>query len=236
MESQSKNQNSYVFQVDAVIVSLTNCKEFHQMTLNAIDSLHKSENGIKFNVILVESNPDYEIQGFKYPDDVKVIIPECSFNYNKFMNIGLQQGKSDWVCLCNNDLIFTDGWFRKILRTWVTLNFIPESFGTWNPATHNEFFRERKPIYFGFRTSYEVSGWCIVCRRKLFDKFKLNEGVEFWFSDNHYADDLQKHKIVHVLVRDAVVRHLESKTTDSLPKEKIFELRDAQYEKYLATK
>lgn len=41
---------------------------------------------------------------------------------------------------------------------------------------------------------------------------KLDESYKFWFADNDYANTLQKHGIVHALVTNSHVEHLESIT------------------------
>ena len=75
-------------------------------------------------------------------------------------------------------------------------------------------------VYFGYRNSHEVSGWCIMINRDILKIIgKLDEEFPFWFADNVYSEQLKKHGINHAVFSKSVVQHLRSKTLDTLPKE-----------------
>lgn len=217
--------------IDIIILSLTNSVELFETTKECIRSLRKSEDDHNFNIIVAESNKNFR-DDYSY-DDCEVIIPEGEFNYNRFCNIGLEHCSSEWVALCNNDLIFQKNWFSEIFAASQELKDV-QSFSPWNSYNnwHNERFKEIKPYYEGYGIGYELTGWCIVAKREIFQKVKLDDRVSFWFSDDVYRDELQKHGIKHALVRSSVVAHITSKTLLSMPADVISELTEKQMANY----
>jgi hypothetical protein len=227
-------------QVDVIIVALTTTQSFFDMTMNCIRSLRESEPEIDFRIILMEDNKKYHEGKWKYPDDVFVGVSQEKFCYNKSMANGLMFCKSDWVILANNDLIFKKHFMQEIIKAYDHFDGAIESFGVWNEKTHGSRFPDRKPINMGYRVYYEVSGWCIVAKRKVFEKINFsnptNQKIDFWFSDNRYADLLQYHGIRHALVRDAKVDHLESTTINTFPEKEKWKLMQGQERKYMESK
>lgn len=222
--------------VDVVMVSKTCSDYFFQMTCNAIDSLLKSEDNVSWNITLIEDNKNYHKDRWKYPAYVRVIVPMFTLNYNRYLQAGIREGKNEWCLLVNNDLIFQKNWFTEIMKVYNHFGGKVESFGTWNERTHGELFSDRKPLYAGYRTYYEMSGWCIVVRRKLLEQINFynpkNTRVTFWYSDNLFADLLQRWNKVHLLVRDAKVDHLESTTLKTLSQQEQIKLTHGQASRY----
>jgi hypothetical protein len=65
----------------------------------------------------------------------------------------------------------------------------------------------------GYGIGRELLGWCIVADMKLFDMIgNLDEGCEFWYSDNLYAEQLKHSGIRHCVVGGRLVDHVESVT------------------------
>lgn len=190
--------------------------ELVEMTNRCIASLHASEHYVKFNVILVED------------DGVE-------FNYNKKICEGLAQGKSEFVVIANNDIIFENFWFSMVMIAYNTK--IAESFSCWNPAFHELYFKNKQEYYVGYRIAREFCGWIIVTTRKVLNQIDFcneeNFRASFWYADNVLADLLQQHNIKHALVRNSKVTHLLSKTLKTHTKEKQIELTIGQKKKYL---
>lgn len=216
-------------QPDIIILSNSKTIEKYGLTQRAINSLRLSEN-FKFNEIIIETNTKYLQQGFIYQGST-VITPNEEFNYNRFLNIGLNYCKSDWIIISNNDVIFTEKWFTKIM------NFSkqhPEflSFSPWEPNWHK--VRGMVPdreCYEGYRTSYEVTGWCIVLHRSILEKCKLfDEDFKFWYQDNDYAASLEHYGVRHGLIVNSRVYHDVSKSLDLLAKEKLHDMTDGQHQ------
>jgi hypothetical protein len=93
-------------------------------------------------------------------------------------------------------------------------------------------FPEARDYYEGYGVGYELAGWCIVARREIFEIIDLSDRVDFWFSDNIYADELQKHNLKHLLVKNSRVDHTVSKTLLTLPPETVRDLTDRQMGRY----
>ena len=73
----------------------------------------------------------------------------------------------------------------------------------------------------GYEIRQQLFGWCIAVKRSMFDKIGgFDTGVNFWFSDNLYADQLKYHGIKHALVCDSLVDHVESYTLKTSSKMK----------------
>lgn len=199
--------------VDVIMLSLSKDEKIHNMTQNAINTLHSSENKHKFNVILLESIKDQKVEY----SGCTVMYPDFEFNYNKFMNFGLSRCNSKYVALCNNDLIFHKNWFSEIYKH----KDIADSFSPWNNSGncwHPEYKKTYEEEFLpGYEIGFHISGWCIVAKRKIFDTIELDERVSFWYSDKVYSDALQRKDIPHILVLNSYVDHLESVTLDQMP-------------------
>lgn len=198
------------------------------MTNECIRSLLASEEKGAINVIVVESNKQLDRDAYSpHP----TYFPEGEFNYNRFCRYGIERGNAEWVTLANNDLIFHPLWFSAIHKLHMNHNEI-ESFGSWNSVDdwHEERFPTGREYYLGFRTGYELSGWCITAKRSVFDRINLDQRVSFWYSDNIYADEIKKNGICHALVKESRVDHLCSQTLNTT--DNADELTEGQYDRY----
>ena len=79
--------------VDTVILSKTSDLSHYVLTCRTINSL-KASNDYESKIVVVESESSNKIkeEGFLY-NGCNVIYPECTFNYNKFLNIGITEHK-----------------------------------------------------------------------------------------------------------------------------------------------
>jgi len=216
-------------QVDVIIPSRTDLF-YRQMVVDCIETLRRSEREVRFNVVVVESehkSPQHVGQ------DVTLQWPaDRPFNYNGALNLGIQNTSSDWVALCNNDILFHPGWFTEIDR----LNSLHpefESFSCWN--TYEDWHARRFPTLsadaeyvMDDRVCYGLAGWIMVVKRSLLERIDLSDRVNLWYSDNIYADELRRLGKPHVLSVHSKVDHLRSQT---LGKEKYDSSED--YNNYL---
>ena len=215
----------WMIEIDVIIPSKTN-DETAPMLFYCMNTLRLAEDDIHFNIIVIESDRDMPLG---QNATIKFDLPK--FNYNHALNQGIAIAKNEWVILANNDLLFTKNFMTEIINV-NELHPEIKSFSPWNAmySWHQRIFPTAEAIMEGYRIGHEMAGWCIVAKRSIFDTIALNESVEFWFSDNVYADKLQRYNIRHALVRDSIVNHLVSQThsvTES-------EAQDS-YRKYLAT-
>ena len=203
--------------VDVIILSYTS-PEIHPILCRAIDTLIDSEESIRFNIILVESNKKVK---YKYKDEVTVIYPKGKFNYNKSVNCGIElcSKENKWVVVCNNDVEFDNGWFSEILKvkeqTPDLKSFSPY---TKTHASHDSFIESEDSFFEGTGISVHICGWCLVFEKDLLTLISdlFDEQFEFWYQDDNYARCLIKHNIRHALVKNSVISHLGSLSYDLL--------------------
>ena len=193
--------------LSTIILALTTTDKMFKMTLNCIESLMDSEKEINMEIIVVESNKNYNDLPFKYPEFVKVIIPELDFNFHKFLNIGIKEAKGDFIALCNNDLLFHKNWFKEIEKIANEKSKVL----SFSPGYH---IKNQNNLNFelGYKVRTHIMGWCIVVRNNLFDKIgDLDDTFDFNYADNDYALTLKSKNIKHAVVFNSYVEHLERK-------------------------
>jgi glycosyltransferase involved in cell wall biosynthesis len=195
------------------------------MTREALNSLQAGEPEMAFEIILIDSSH----RSVRYVGARTYQGPSGKFNYHRAINMGLQYARADWVVLCNNDLLFEPGWMSAILAAHTKRPDI-WSFSPWLP--NSEWPDAAAELLEGYRVRQEVMGWCIACKREVFNHITLLEHVAFWFSDTVYADLLQLKGIKHAVVRDSLVTHLESRTLRTLEEQIQRELTTGQEKPY----
>lgn len=195
--------------VDIVILSNAKNADLKSTTQQAVDSCLKSDDGIDFNIIVIEQNDNVIYTGcnvhYNYDD----------FNYNRSMNRGIGLGDAQYICLCNNDLVFKENWCSILITSMQKHELL--SACPICPHVQHHRLSLKEDIYFGYRNSHEVSGWCIMINRDILKIIgKLDEEFPFWFADNVYSEQLKSHGIKHAVVTKSVVEHLGSKTLNTL--------------------
>ena len=81
------------------MIMLTNTanEDIFRMTQNALTTLSKSIGSENFNVVLVESNKEFE---WDYKNVNFYLKPPVDFNYNTYLNI-VQRNLDKKLCFCN---------------------------------------------------------------------------------------------------------------------------------------
>jgi GT2 family glycosyltransferase len=204
----SENQT----RIDIIILSYAKNNYLRGLTEQTISTLINSEKrgNILFNILIIESNKS--LKPFNYTNTT-TIYPRGKFGFNKYINIGLKNSGNDFVCLCNNDLIFHDGWANNILFEFNRDRdlYSASSFCQFSQGVDG--IRPNSGLHYGYRIRKEISGWCIMTRRQTFQIIgKPDYNFKFWYSDNDYANLLKKHNLKHALVTSSFVDHIESQT------------------------
>jgi GT2 family glycosyltransferase len=207
--------------IDIIILSYAKDEKLKALTEQTIATLLDSEDPehIKFDVLVIES--DKSLRPYQYPG-TKTIYPDETFGYNKYMNIGIKATGNEYVCLCNNDLIFHKGWAGAILSAMEN-DPLMLSASPYCPTFHkNEGFDENGPVmegYFGV-----LGGWCIFMKREIFGTIGLlDEKLLFWYCDADYCKTLEKYHVKNCLVPASKVTHLGSESLKTV--------NDAEYQK-----
>lgn len=198
--------------IDVVILSHGKTPGLIATTQNAINSCLASETEIDFNIIVIEQQESVTYEG------CQVHYDSSEFNYNKFMNKGIELGDAPYIALCNNDLDFKPQWASILIVAMQKHNLL--SACPICPHVQPPRLPLTEDVYFGYRNSHEVSGWCIVINRDILKIIgKLDEEYPFWFADNVYSEQLKKHDIQHAVVSKSVVEHIRSKTLNTLDRQ-----------------
>lgn len=230
--------------VDVVIISWAKNDELKNVTKNGLDTLFNSASGdVSFHAYVVESNPDVNYDEYnqnKWMHSCRTIHPEDkTFGYHKYLNIGVGEGSSEYVVLCNSDLTYEKDWASHIINEMEKDPYILSA-SPWCPQTQGSNSNVKDMVFKGYRIRAELAGWCIFQQRVIYDLIgKLDEDITFWYSDNIYADELEARKIKHCLVCSSVVNHHDGnigKTGESLDGETMLKYTNEEQKIYLEKK
>lgn len=192
--------------LDVIILSNAKTLELNRITANCIDSLLACNTEMK--IFVVEQNK--AIDWSQAHSDIRNIYLEQDFNYNHFANIGAMNGRSEWICIANNDLIFDRNWFSEILKA---------NHPVCSPRCPID--KRQKDVLaneIGEQVGRHLSGWCFVIKRSVWEQINgFDEDFGFWCADNSLMEQLLAIGIQPMLVKDSIVEHLGSKTLKTMP-------------------
>jgi hypothetical protein len=124
------------------------------------------------------------------------------------LNLGLKYAKGDIHILANNDLIFHKGW-SQIGELMQLNNFHSASVLS---QSHNG-FEVGDYVYEGYTIGKHLTGWCIFVDKYCIEQIgRLDESVNFWYSDDLYACQIKAEGIRHGLFCNCQVDHITSRT------------------------
>ena len=196
-------------QVDIVILSKADTTDMIDMTQNTIDTAIKGANGLPIQVYVVEQAPHIQY------DNAITIYHNTGddFCYNANCNLGVRQGSAPYIMLCNNDLVFNNGYLHELLG---------ENYPLVSPHEPNDV--RQKPVYkntIGDTNGLHFSGWCFMIKRELWESIGgFDEEFKFWFSDDAVIAQCVRAGVKPMLVKNAVVHHLGSTTFNTLDPQK----------------
>ncbi|MEO8884775.1 MAG: hypothetical protein ABI367_01855 [Mucilaginibacter sp.] len=196
--------------IDIIILSFAKNEELKALTIQTIDTLLASENAaeIAFNILVIESNKTLQPYQFEH---TTTIYPHQKFGFNKYLNLGIQATHNNYVCLCNNDLIFHKGWAGTLLKMASTINNQHWVLSPFCELQHRDFTELKEPTegYFGY-----FAGYCFFTNRETLKLVgPLDEKINFWYADMDFIEVMTAHHIPHYLVPEARVSHLTSQVT-----------------------
>ena len=212
--------------VDIIIIVATRDCDIGEMTQQCINSCHNSSKKIQFNVNVIET---FAKSSEKQYNNSKVhYFINNKFNYNAALNFGASKCNSQYIGFFNNDLFFEKGWCEELIKQiennkiYSTCPYTTEN-SKWHDKEGN-FFKSatiprmsKESIMIGYDVRRQILGWAIFMDRKVFDTIGgFDTSVEFWYSDNIYAQQLQRAKLKHMVCYDSHVNHLENITLNKL--------------------
>jgi GT2 family glycosyltransferase len=196
--------------IDIIILSFAKNEELKGLTVQTIDTLLASEdpNEITFTILVIESNKN--IKPYQYTNST-TIYPVEKFGFNKYLNLGINATNNNYVCLCNNDLIFHKGWASALLKTAKNINNEHWVLSPFCELQHRDFLDLKEPAkgYFAY-----FAGYCFFTNRATLKLIgPLDERIIFWYADMDFIELMTIHHIPHYLVPEAKVSHLTSQVT-----------------------
>ena len=222
-----KTIDTEIKEVDVVVPCYTMNEDLKFMTKQFILNLNNSEKDIKFNIYIMEQNPNVVYDG------AVTLHYDFEFNYNKVLNLGLQFCKNKYVCFCNNDVTFSYGWASEIIKQMKKYECLSAS--PFNPVILKP---KDVEVEEGYELRKQMLGWCIMTDRDIFDVIgKFDESVNFWKSEVVYSDQLKENNLKHILVYNSVVFHYDmSRTLNKIDKNKYQEFTTIQNKIYAKRK
>ena len=200
-----------------IILSYALDDEVYQMNVQTIESLFASEQWSEGEpeVLLMESNREVK---YAYDERVRVMMPEETFGFHRFFNIGLDNTSGEFVAFCNNDIVFMPGWWSAIMRVKEQY----PKFMCFSPVDSSypmmaEEIAKGKDYTIGWENKRHFAAWCFVWERKVFDTIgRFDERYDFYSADGDELLTLRKYAIPNVLVTGSEVKHLSQVVTKKM--------------------
>lgn len=193
--------------IDVIILSYCKDNSIREMNMNCIDSINNSSKNYKFNIVLVETDSQKK---HTYPQpNVKVIQPKEKFNYNRFLNIGLNHCNNNWVLITNNDTVYS----KKFIDHMMSAHENDPQLLSMSPMDNNSGYQTDlgfdKDVHYGYEIMKQLVGWSILLNKKVLDIIgKFDEDFTFLYQDADYGKKLEKNLIKHGCVTNAKAKHL----------------------------
>lgn len=186
--------------VDVVILSDGATPSLRKLTQQTIDSCLAGANSLPVNVIVAEGQAKA-----RYLRATVVPQPGGGFNYNRTANAAAAHGSAPWILVANNDLRFEDGWLHALLAADYPI------VSPHNPGDPRQAGLAGNET--GTENGRHLSGWCYMIRRDLHRLIAgFDERVSFWCSDDAVLEQVVAAGYPPMIVPDARVRHLTSRT------------------------
>src|SRR5690606_23806196 len=188
--------------VDIVVLSKADTDELRRMAQHTIDTARAGAGEHTVNVVVIEQQP-----GVRYRDAVSLHEPG-EFAYNAFANKGIATGRAPWAMDADRDLEFHDGWLDALL---------PAKHDGVAPGRPREGRQSRvQRNETGTENGKLFSGWCFMMARSLCETIGgLDEDFRFWCADDSVIEQVKAVGVLPMLVPEAKVTHLISRTVGS---------------------
>lgn len=214
--------------VDVIILTKSDTEKTVNMTRRTILTMKDAEPDVNFKVHLVESGLNFYDVYSSFIDNY--IIPNEPFNYNRFLNIAIQDCKEDWVVISNDDVGYERGWFTEMMKVHEVRPDI-HSFSPRDPVLYmkyygDHFVNSNSIHYKSYTVTEALMGWCLVIKRESLNKIlPFDEQFDMYYQDNDYAEMLKLHEIKHTLVRHSIACHYETINIQNPSEEKLEKMR-----------
>lgn len=192
-------------EIDIIILSKTADDLYLQMLGMTVNSI-KDQKDVNSNIILVETNKNYKTkEQYNLPIDV-LVVPEEEFNFNRFLNYGLQYSTKENICFSNNDVRYYPHSLIGLIEGLKTYDSVsPFAYGYSEGMDENsisECYTLNK-CFFGF---------CHCITKKAMNECfngKFDEDFIFWYQDDDIIVTIKEKGFKHGLVGFSKVEHLQ---------------------------
>jgi len=208
--------NSLSVKIDIIILSYAKNERLKRLTEQTVKTLLESEDPakIKFEILVIES--EKSLYPFQF-ENTKTIYPKEKFGFNKYLNIGLANTTNQFICFCNNDLIFHRNWASEILIAMEEEDELGCATPFCKKHHYEKGFLPSAPPLEGYLGVF--TGWCFFVKRTIFSDIGIfDEKLNFWYCDNDFVQSLLKYKIKNKLISTAFITHLGSESLKDMDK------------------
>ncbi len=165
---------------------------------------------------------------------IKLVFNEDNRGFVGGMNQGVKISTAPYVCLANNDLLFTEGWLDEaisIFKKYASIGLLnpdSNSLGTHVPVGVSlkdfgrQLYSKRKGI---FSEMPFCVGYCMLIKREVIEKVGglSEEFYPMFFEDSDYSLKVKKAGYLTGVAKGSYVWHKEHASLKQIPeKEKIF--------------
>ena len=231
----------YKFQKEPSVSILIPTKDFVSILKTCVDSIIEKTSYKNYEIVII-NNQSVLPETFEFFQEYqkkysffKVIDADMEFNYSKINNMAVQQVKSDYIVLLNNDTeILTPDWLElmigyasrkhvgavgvKLLYPDMTIQHGGVILGLGGVASHAYIGKERNELgmYGRLRVPYNYSAVTAAClaisRKKFLEVGGLEEELKVAYNDIDFCLKLLKKGYYNVFLPQVELIHYESKT------------------------
>ncbi len=220
---------------DLVLLSWNHLEE----TRPCLESLLASTR-VSCRLFIVDNGSEQQVRAFLQAvtprgamTQITVLQNETNEGFPRGMNRGIRASSAPYVCLLNNDLLFTAGWLREMIDvaqahpTVGVVNPSSSTFGDRPPGgmTLAEYGASRSHLRGRYVEVGMCIGFCMLIKREVIDRIGLlSEEVErIFFEDEEFCMRAVQAGYQCVVAAGAYVYHAEHKTVRRMPeREAIF--------------
>ena len=185
------------------------------MTKKCVESYLQSGDDYINNIIIVESNKQFDASVWsKISPKIKSLTPPYNFNYNQFLNLGLNYCSSEIICISNSDVDVQGDCVDKMMQFF---DKHPEAASaspvdrSWHQNAYSIFPNDDE-IYWGHQTTKYLLGFCIFMHRSVYDVIgAYDERFDFYHQDNDYEMCLRSNNLKHAMVTSCHIKHGDDK-------------------------
>ncbi len=192
-----------------------------QMTSECVDSIERHTRSVEYELIIVNNGSTDGTREYLDSKD-GVVALHCSRNIGvaPAWNLGIEHSSGEYLCIVNNDIVFTPGWLENLLwpfgadkRVWCTgpvftSGPLPERFDQLAELVSES---EPKLVLGG------MVGFCFVLARQAIDQVGLfDEQYETaWYEDTDYYCRLLAAGHPPALATHSLIHHYETRTASA---------------------